>query len=97
MSSPHESAGWSVSLIFPLFSNLFLLSDLDETSYIDSFWDGVCEVFFLSFFCIFFRVARTISVGSREWWKFLTNFVLVPVANLMMYLVPLLRNNQGKL
>ena len=33
----------------PLFLNTFPLSDLDETSYIDSFWDGICEV------CILFR------------------------------------------
>ena len=28
--------------IFPLFLNTFPLYDLDETSYVDSFWDGIC-------------------------------------------------------
>ena len=34
--------------IFPLFLNPFPLFNLDETSYIDSFWGAICDV------CIFF-------------------------------------------
>ena len=33
-----------LSLIFPLFLMPFLLSDLNETSYIEIYWDGICEV-----------------------------------------------------
>ena len=35
-----------------LFLNSFPLSDLDETFYIDSFWNGICVV------CIFFEIPR---------------------------------------
>ena len=31
--------------MFPLFLNIFLLFDLNETSYLHSFWDGNCEIF----------------------------------------------------
>ena len=33
--------------VFPLFLNPFPLSDVDETSYIDLFWDVICEFLFL--------------------------------------------------
>ena len=39
---PYQSV--SPSQIFPLILNIFSLSYLDETSYIDSFWDEICNV-----------------------------------------------------
>ena len=45
--SPHQSV--SPSPNSPLILNTFPLSDLDETSYINSFWDGICDVC-ISFF-----------------------------------------------
>ena len=51
----------------PLFLNTFPLSDLDETSYIDSFLDGICVV------SIFYSKSSAIV---RFGWDFLNRFML---------------------
>ena len=44
-SSPSPPNSPLLHQTFPLFLNTFPSSDLDETSYIDSFLDGICDLF----------------------------------------------------